>query len=149
MLTITLGLLLPAVAVAGRWTPSQVNTAIRVADAHWPNSPCLHQHHIVWQSFDELQATLDEMWPGYIQPGMIGFGSLEGCQVWIAWDQVPDGPRWLCTLLEHEFGHNAGLGHSKDQTDVMYPYLYRPSADCRAAFPRARNRWAVYHWGRR
>lgn len=128
-------------AHANIWTDADVQKAITVADAHWPTSPCFEHHDIHWDTFAEAQAEIDALWPNYMQVGMIGFGSYQGCKVWIVWDKLRLGVDaygsigMLCTLLEHEFGHNAGLLHSTDPNDVMYPELTRTSDDCRVAFP--------------
>jgi hypothetical protein len=141
-------------AHANRWSDADVQKAITTADARWPDSPCFGQHHISWLTYDAMKAEIDAVWPGSTQVNTIGFGSYEGCQVWIAWDRIFHFGAYgeigmLCTLLEHEFGHNAGMRHSDDPNDVMYPSMQQVSGDCMAAFPlptKPRNRrWHIAH----
>ena len=124
-------LALPATAAADRWRPGDVERAIAVADAHWPTSACFGNHQITWASNGPV--------------GEYGEGLVGGCAVTIFWDTIPvDGYRqqlrMLCTLLEHEFGHNAGREHSSNPRDPMYPYLVRNAPDCAVAF-RSERRW--------
>lgn len=117
-------------AAANIWATSDVLTAIRVADAHWPQSPCYHQETITWVA--ELDSTPDEQTAGLTVPGT--------CAITIAWGafKAHRAPALLCTILEHEFGHAAGLAHSLNPQSVMFadPWVYAP--DCRDALPLGR-----------
>jgi hypothetical protein len=41
----------------------------------------------------------------------------------------------ICALLEHEFGHLAGMPHSSDPMDVMFEGTVPWTQDCTRAFP--------------
>lgn len=129
---------------AQAWTPSVVERAMAVADSHWPSSPCHGAHSVQWMR----GADLDALFPD--EPGAEGRGDVGGCRVWIAWDRIdPAGVYrpgvYLCTILEHEYGHNAGLGHSDDPRDVMYGGGPMAAPDCVAAFRPVRTRRA-WRW---
>jgi hypothetical protein len=121
-----------APAHADRWKSSDVQLAMRVADAHWPASACFQAHVIQWLRGWEL----DELFQQQGETGATGIGEVGGCRVWIAWDRIDPSPAWLCTILEHEFGHNAGAEHSSDPHDVMNPWQASVAADCGRAFAR-------------
>ena len=114
-----------ASAQAAVWTPAQTQKAIAVADAHWPASACHGRELINWvmaPATSEFAATAYE----------------DTCTVDVAWNEVADtdrSPGFLCTVLEHEFSHLAGLDHSKSSSDVMFAVVWRVAADCGAAFP--------------
>ena len=62
------------------------------------------------------------------------------CAVTIAWNAVAaadPSPGFLCTVLEHEFGHLAGLEHSGNPDDVMFATVWKVAPDCAAALPAA------------
>jgi Matrixin len=112
-------------AQAELWTPAQVTKAIAVADAHWPASPCHGRELITWVKSEAVADFAGTAYP-------------DQCATTIAWNQVAaqdPSPAFLCTVIEHEFGHLAGLEHSKDPDSVMFAVLWKPSADCAAALP--------------
>lgn len=117
-------------AQAAVWTPAQTQNAIAVADAHWPASAC-HGHEVLnW-----ITAT-----------GMAEFAATayeDTCTVDVAWNEVAKtdrSPGFLCTVLEHEFGHLAGLDHSKDSNNVMFAVIWKTAPDCAAAFGSQRTK---------
>jgi Matrixin len=60
------------------------------------------------------------------------------CAVVVAWNEVAaagTAPAFMCTVLEHEFGHLSGLGHSPDSNNVMFAIVWKAAPDCSAAFP--------------
>ncbi len=64
----------------------------------------------------------------------------EQCAVTIAWNAVAaadPSPAFLCTVLEHEFGHLSGLEHSSDSNNVMFATIWKNAPDCDTAFPGA------------
>jgi hypothetical protein len=147
VLAVFLACLLATPASADRWPASTVQRAIAVADSHWPGSPCYGQHQITWLTGAELDAT-------GLGVHLWGYGDTDECRVWVAWDRVdPVGVYrpgvYLCEVLEHEFGHTAGLSHSDNPDDVMYAEgPARPPRECVAAFRRLRyvpsfSRWHV------
>jgi len=112
-------------ALADVWTPAQTAKAVAVADAHWPASPCKGREAITWV---KSAATADFAATAY--PAL--------CATTVAWNQVAaadPSPAFLCTVLEHEFGHLAGYEHSPDPNNVMFAILWKPSPDCAAALP--------------
>jgi len=116
---------LASTAQADLWTPAQTAKAIAVADAHWPASPCHGREVITWIKSAPLA-------------DVAGLAHPDFCATTIAWNQVAaedPSPAFLCTVLEHEFGHLAGLDHSPDPNNVMFAVLWKPSADCAAALP--------------
>jgi Matrixin len=121
---VALAVVAPA-AQADLWTPAQVTKAITVADAHWPASPCRGREAITW-----VKSVQSADFAGIAYP--------DQCATTIAWNQVAaqdPSPAFLCTVLEHEFGHLAGYEHSKDPDNVMFAILWKPSPDCAAALP--------------
>lgn len=120
-----------ASARADRWKPRDVLLAMQVADAHWPSSPCFDAHQTRWLRGWEL----DALFRGE-DPSTTAVADVGGCRVWLAWDRIDPSAVWLCTILEHEYGHNAGAGHSNDANDVMYPWQANTAPDCRRAFAR-------------
>jgi hypothetical protein len=114
------------VAQADVWTPAQTHKAITVADAHWPTSPCAHRETISWVQSVSMADFAATAYPTQ-------------CAVTVAWNQVAaanPSPGYMCTILEHEFGHLAGLGHSPDSDNVMYAVVWKIAPDCAAAFPK-------------
>jgi hypothetical protein len=110
-------------AQADVWTPAETTKAIAVADAHWPASPCHGREQITW-----IKTATTADFAGTAYP--------DECATTIAWNQVAaqdPSPAFLCTVLEHEFGHLAGLGHSPDPNNVMFAVLWKPTPDCAAA----------------
>lgn len=62
--------------------------------------------------------------------GVNGAARREACTVllstgWTSWDY----PK-LCTIIVHEFGHLAGLGHVDDPAHYMHPTYVGPMAPC-------------------
>jgi hypothetical protein len=113
-----------ATAQADLWTPAQTQKAIAVANAHWPASPCAGREQISWIKSDAMADFAATAYPAQ-------------CAVTVAWNQVAQAgtaPAFMCTVLEHEFGHLSGLGHSPDPNNVMFAIVWKPSADCAAAF---------------
>ena len=129
-LAVAVALVAPASANADRWRAADVQLALRVADAHWPASPCYEAHLIQWMRGDEL----DQLLAQQADRGATAIGEVGSCHVWIAWDRVDPSPVWLCTILEHEFGHNAGLEHSDDPHNVMNPWQASIAGACRREF---------------
>jgi hypothetical protein len=131
-----------AAAQADRWPAWVIDRAIATADAHWPDSPCRGAHEVAWlrgQDFDQVFAKYDA------GTDVLARSQRNGCHVWVAWDRVRVNPVWLCTLLEHEFGHTAGLDDSLDVMNVMFGQLWRAAPDCKAAF-RSRGYRLQWHW---
>jgi hypothetical protein len=118
-----------ASAQAAVWTPAQTEKAIAVADAHWPASACHGRELINWvtaPAMSEFAATAYE----------------DTCTVDIAWNEVADtdrSPGFLCTVLEHEFGHLAGLDHANSSSNVMFAVVWRvaPTAPQRSRATRS------------
>lgn len=127
-------------AHAQAWSLPDTVKAIAVADAHWPASPC-HGHEVIqWTDeatlFRDAHKAYDPQADLYAQAYPDG-----SCFVQVAWKTViawHPSPDYLCALLEHEFGHLAGLGHSTNMHSVMYPdpidFPWVPH-DCAKAFP--------------
>jgi hypothetical protein len=152
LLAVVVALATAGPADADRWRAADVQLALRVADAHWSTSPCFGGHVIQWLRGRELDAQFPQEADGNATTGVAEIG---GCHVWLAWDRIDPAPVWLCTILEHEFGHNAGLEHSDDPHNVMNPWQASIAGDCRRAFARraagrstARRR-AAARWGAR
>lgn len=146
LLIILILLLLPEVAAADRWRPEVVQRALTVADGHWPDSPCRAAHQIEWMTALQLY----ERFPD--DPYAVARGEVGGCRVWIAWDRIDPANIYrpgvfLCAVLEHEFGHNAGLEHSSNPRDPMFPTITFIAPDCRAAFAPPASLGSL-RWGR-
>ncbi len=123
--TVVAAVAMSATAQAAVWTPAQTVKAITVADAHWPASPCHGRETITWVRSAEMADFAGTAYP-------------QQCATTIAWNQVAasdPSPAFLCTVLEHEFGHLAGLEHSSDPNNVMFAIVWKSSPDCAAAFP--------------
>lgn len=151
LLAVVVALTATTSADADRWRAADVQLALRVADAHWPDSACFGAHVIQWLRGPELDAQFPQEADGATTTGVAEIG---GCHVWLAWDRIDPSPVWLCTILEHEFGHNAGLEHSDDPQNVMNPWQASIAGDCRRAFARraagrsaAVRRRAAARWG--
>lgn len=101
--------------------------ATAVASAHWPSSPCRGRESVDWTP----QARLDADHPG---DGIAADAAPKDCRVRLS-EAARDwsGPR-VCALLEHEFGHLAGMAHSSDPTDVMHDGTIPWTHDCTRAF---------------
>jgi hypothetical protein len=143
-LAAALALVGAAPARADRWKAADVQLAMRVADAHWPASSCFGAHQIEWLRGGEL----DALFPGD-NATTTANGDLGGCRVWLAWDRIDASPVWLCTILEHEYGHNAGMAHSSDPHDVMNPWQASTAPDCERAFVKRGGRRVERHRPRR
>lgn len=114
-----------------------VAEATSVAAAQWPSSPCHGKEKVLWVP----QAVLDA---DHVLRGLAGDALVATCTVRVtATARTWSGPR-MCALLQHEFGHLAGRGHSADPHDVMYSGAIPWTRACIEAFPppRARSpRW--------
>lgn len=89
--------------------PTVRETALRIARAKWTTSPCAGRERItfVWsETVNEGGRTLS------------GYASPWECSVVVAAKALPVR---TCTVLEHELGHLAGLGHSTAPGDIMNP----------------------------
>lgn len=156
-----IGLLIlgPTIADADSWTQANTLKAIAVAEAHWPGSPCAGREDIRWETESQINAFI--LTPGVIKAGALGttqaYSIVPKCLVVVGWDILLNMSHYLkvnknvylCTTLEHEFGHLAGYtnakgysegdyvdhAHSPDRHSVMYPYasLSTIQPDCRNA----------------
>jgi hypothetical protein len=120
---------------------SWFDRAVAVADAHWPLSPCHGRVSVVSATDEQIVA-----WTGEASAG--AGASVDGsCRVFVAWDLWSARPvRQRCRLLEHEFGHLAGVDHSLNPASVMFPVILdlgRGSTDCVRAFPE-RRAWPMF-----
>lgn len=133
-------------APAGAWSVADTETAVRVADAHWPLSPCHGLEVIQWMRGGVLAPEDDT----------IAVSTPDECLVQVAWDrQARSRPSadFLCGMLEHEYGHLAGYwdsvgvraddgtvdhSHSPNQDSVMFPDEDAVPQDCAVAFPARR-----------
>lgn len=127
-LALLLALALATPAHAGG---AHLRQAIRIADAHWPTSPCRGRQQVIGIT----PAVADAY-----RPGVLAYAPADGsCRVWVAWQRLAGYPtRLRCRLLVHEFGHLAGRGHSTRPASVMYPTLMDlrvNTLDCYRAFP--------------
>lgn len=120
---------LAAPATAAADSPPWLTRAIAVADAHWPASPCKGREVVIPAD----QATIDQFVPG------AGSVATSWCRVFVNWGLWAHYPaRHKCRMLEHEFGHLAGHGHSLKPASVMFPIVFDVginSLDCVRAFP--------------
>lgn len=117
----------PLIPSIGSLDSDTARSAYRVADAHWPASPCRgrEQVHLAALHGPAGRAT-------------IGPGNDNSCAVDLA--STPQSGAWtqlmLCAVLEHEFGHLSGSAHSRNPADVMFPSTDGHNAqDCVRAFP--------------
>lgn len=109
-----------AAHATAHWSTHDVQTAIRVADAHWPTSPCAGREVI--QSVSEATLKADQAAEG--RDGSFAAEAFQdgSCVVRIAWAfavQNTPTPDYLCTDLEHEFGHLDGLPDTENDHDPM------------------------------
>lgn len=88
--------------VSAGWKIAQ---SLPIADAAWPDSLCAGR----------LQARTS---PDLDAQGEIGGRYMGGCVLEIRSD-LP--PREFCVAVVHEAGHAAGLWHSEDPANVMFP----------------------------
>lgn len=125
-------LMLCPVAHAAHWSLKDTLTAIRIADARWPVSPCHAGETITWVTSTAA----------VYGPQVYGLADVPDCRVWINYPLLlhdSPTPDFLCAVLEHEFGHLDGLAHSDNPHSIMYAGggLFVPY-DCAHAFPARR-----------
>jgi hypothetical protein len=142
---VLLAALATAAPASAQFTPGQLRTLLQVADSHFPNSPCYHQHELHWTT----GAQLDQQFPALA--GSVAIGLHGACEDWLATDRLATTTStrmnlaYTCTVLAHEYGHNAGLDHSTVPGDVMNAPIVAITAPCWTAFVaprRLRVRWA-------
>lgn len=107
-----LALAAPAAAASADWVPAtQVPTVARwlpVAEHAWPWSSCNGHEQVDVVDASEIN-------------GDWGLADLDGtCRFSIAAQALAD-PLTACETIVHETGHLAGLSHSLDPYNVMYP----------------------------
>lgn len=119
LLTVALAACLPASALAATgWKPAGVGAypseeaklaaALPIARSYWRGSACAGREQIVLRASD----------PPVEAPSAQGWGTSEGCRVWIR-AGLPF-PRF-CYVLAHELGHAAGREHEPDSRSIMAP----------------------------
>jgi hypothetical protein len=96
---------------------SVLATALAVAALTWHIPP------------GETVVTTDPL----LRPPTLALAESPGDHVWLATGWRRWDPLQLCTIVVHEVGHNAGMGHSADPRNVMYPVYVRPYWRCRRA----------------
>lgn len=136
MVLLTLAVCSPA--QAGYWSDADVQTAIRVADARWPNSPCAGREALNWVVMPLPAAFEGQAYPDGTCRVDINAAAVHS-------DSSP--PDHLCAVLEHEFGHlylgptyyatvnPADPEHSPNPRSIMFTWPLAVPHDCAKAFP--------------
>jgi hypothetical protein len=99
----------------------QIPVAIKIADDHWPNSPC---HGRITVS----TATEADLIEAREPPTTGAWADPPTCHVYVVWSKFRNKlMRVKCRMLVHEFGHLAGYTynntdtyHSPNRRSVMY-----------------------------
>jgi hypothetical protein len=78
--------------------------------------------------------------------GSAGLADRNNCRLIISNDVRSGDPGYICQIVVHEMGHLAGLDHSEDLSDYMYPRVVTRGPECRKLekgfiFDRNRNVW--------
>lgn len=90
----------------------QLGQVLPIARAAWPDSPCRDREMISIEPAPLTNPvsgnhTLGIAWPGT-------------CNLQLE-DSLLAQPELMCWVVTHEMGHLAGLPHSTDPNDIMYP----------------------------
>jgi hypothetical protein len=109
---------LGAASPARAWSPPPTDEGrlaayLPIARAAWPDSPCAGREVVHLHADAEL-AAFD------LQDGVHSAGRAQpaSCEVWLA-SNLSAG--YFCEALVHEFGHDAGYGHTGVPGDVQAP----------------------------
>lgn len=118
-----------AAAIAAPAADAQDLSGLRPADSYpqlghilptargaWPDSPCAGREEIA----------ITDTFPSGAPDGTLGAAATFAGRCLVLLKPLLFQPGWeygLCVAVTHEFGHLAGLGHSDDPADLMYPFL--------------------------
>lgn len=118
-------------AIAG-YSPTDVQKALDVADAHWTPNACAGRTEI--RLVPPAATTTGTHSSVRAGAAVLGDAYRGSCVI-----EINDGTSMtlamLCTLIQHEQGHLLGLEHTDNPASVMYPLLQAPTLDCQQAFP--------------
>jgi matrixin len=103
-----------ALAQAPAGDAARLARFLPIARAAWPGSPCAGRETVHLAADTALRAAA----PAVAGPGeaLNGMAEPATCEVWLG---ATMDQRTFCTVLVHEFGHLAGLGHTTTPGDVM------------------------------
>lgn len=152
VLTVSLALVLVGVVPAWAHASPSTATVAAFAASTWDEFPCEGRETVRWADFRDVPGLENDA-------NAYGATDVEGCAIYLNVLQRMTTLR-LCTVLRHEYGHLAGLTHSDDPFDLMYPnqnpslrddgeadmvrrngrFVYVPAYDaqCKAQYPRLR-----------
>jgi hypothetical protein len=117
---------------AAGWTPQHL-TLVDSALAAWSVDGSVAFRHVSRSQDADIRiywtATLPARHPGVTTLTPNRRGALERANIWVnvtaAARQTATSDEVLYGIIAHELGHALGLSHATDDTQLMYPVLYR------------------------
>lgn len=112
--------------------------ATELGATHWGRQACGDQVAITWEHLG-TRTNAESRWASPVGGDP---STYLRCTIAFSLDVRWDWPKF-CTVTEHELGHLNGHGHVDDDDDLMSPYYFDATPECRKApMPGAQTRKA-------
>ena len=108
--------------------PSVFAAAGALGAAHWQREACGGQVTITWEHLG-ARTNAESRWSSAVGADP---STYLRCTIAFSLDVHWDWPKF-CTITEHELGHLNGHAHVDDDADLMSPYYFDATPECRRA----------------
>ena len=108
--------------------PAVAAAAQALGATHWQREACGGQVAITWEHLGS-RTNAESRWSAPVGGDP---SSYMRCTIAFSLDARWDWPKF-CTVTEHELGHLNGHAHVDDAADLMSPYYFDATPECRRA----------------